>query len=50
MKAYENPTVVTLGKVAELTASVGEPDKCHGSGDTAFPDILENKFSTECQS
>ena len=40
MKAYADPTIETLGTVAELTAKV---DKCGGSGDSAFPDILENR-------
>jgi hypothetical protein len=43
MKAYEDPTIVTLGTVAELTEVV--VDKCGGSGDAAFPDILENRFA-----
>ena len=43
MKAYENPTIVTLGTVAEFT----EVDKCHGSGDTAYPDVLENRFAPD---
>ena len=42
MKAYADPTIETLGTVAELTAKV---DKCGGSGDSAFPDILENRFT-----
>ena len=40
MKAYADPTIETLGTVAELTAKV---DKCGGGGDSAFPDILENR-------
>ena len=43
MKAYENPTIETLGTVAELTAVV---DKCGGSGDSAFPVQLEERFET----
>ena len=43
MKAYADPTIVTLGSVTELTATL--VDKCGGSGDSAFPDILENRFA-----
>jgi hypothetical protein len=43
MKAYEDPTIVTLGTVAELTETL--VDKCGGSGDAAFPDILEQRFA-----
>ena len=32
MKAYEDPTIETLGTVAELT----QEDKCGGSGDAFF--------------
>ncbi len=42
-KAYADPTIVTLGTVAELTETL--VDKCGGSGDAAFPDILENRFA-----
>lgn len=47
MKAYEDPTIRTLGTVSEMTQA-----KCGGSGDSAFPDILEPKFGTpsECSS
>lgn len=41
MKAYEDPSIETLGTVAELTMSGGHA-KCGGSGDTFFPSILEN--------
>jgi hypothetical protein len=42
MKAYENPTIETLGNVAELT----QVDKCGGSGDIYLPQILSEQFGT----
>jgi hypothetical protein len=45
MKEYTNPTVVTLGTVAELTETV-KPDKCGGSADAALPTQLKNEFGT----
>jgi hypothetical protein len=47
MKAYESPTIVTLGAVSEMTQA-----KCGGSGDIKFPTILEQKFGkpSECSS
>ncbi len=45
MKAeYVDPTIETLGTVAELT----QIDKCGGSGDSAFPAILSEVFSHPC--
>jgi hypothetical protein len=43
MKAYDDPTIVTLGTVAELT----QVDKCGGSGDTAYPQILDERFAPD---
>ena len=47
MKAYEDPTIVTLGAVSEMTQA-----KCGGSGDAFLSDILEPKIGTpqECNS
>lgn len=45
MKAYENPTIETLGTVVELT----EVDKCGGSGDAKFPEILSEVFAHPCE-
>lgn len=45
MKAYENPTIETLGTVVELT----EIDKCGGSGDAAYPEILSTVFAHPCE-
>jgi hypothetical protein len=45
MKAYENPTITTLGTVVELT----EIDKCGGSGDAYLPEILSTEFSHPCE-
>jgi hypothetical protein len=46
MKEYADPTIVTLGTVAELTATV---DKCGGSGD-AFIETppLKEEFAVDC--
>lgn len=46
MKSYEAPRLGLLGTVSSLTAS-GE-DKCGGSGDSAFPQILSERFAEEC--
>ena len=43
-KAYEAPTVTTLGTVLELTQQ--QPDKCGGSGDQFLPQILSPRFGT----
>jgi hypothetical protein len=45
MKEYTDPTIATLGTVAELTATV-EPDKCGGSGDAYLPQQLSEEFGT----
>jgi hypothetical protein len=43
MKAYEDPTIVTLGTVVELTEH-----KCNGSGDSVFPQLTEGTESPFC--
>ncbi|HXR31563.1 MAG TPA: hypothetical protein VN752_10540 [Solirubrobacterales bacterium] len=43
MKAYENPTIVTLGTVVELTEH-----KCNGSGDSVFPQLTEGTNQPSC--
>lgn len=46
MKAYENPTITTLGTVVELTEKL---DKCGGSGDAYLPEILSTTFAHPCE-
>lgn len=43
MESYTEPTIETLGTVAELTMTL--EDKCGGSGDAAFPQQLEERFA-----
>lgn len=43
MKEYTDPTIETLGTVAELT----QVDKCGGSADSAFPTLLEDRFAPD---
>jgi hypothetical protein len=47
-KRYEAPTVCELGTVQQLTQSTPELDKCSGGNDVAFPQILSNNFSFDC--
>jgi hypothetical protein len=47
-KPYEAPKVFELGSVQELTKSTPQVDKCSGENDTAFPQILSNNFSFDC--
>jgi hypothetical protein len=42
---YEEPTVVELGTVAELTQQI---DKCGGSGDEFLPQLLSPVFAEDC--
>ena len=44
MKAYTDPKIVTLGTVKDLT----QIDKCGGSGDAAYPQILSTTFAHPC--
>ena len=44
---YEEPTVVELGTVAELTQQ-GGLDKCSGSADQFLPESLSPVFAEDC--
>ncbi|HXR31564.1 MAG TPA: hypothetical protein VN752_10545 [Solirubrobacterales bacterium] len=43
MRTYENPTIVTLGTVVELTEH-----KCNGSGDSVFPQLNPSPTEPVC--
>jgi hypothetical protein len=46
VKEYADPTIVTLGTVAELTATI---DKCGGSGDAFIEQPpLKEEFAVDC--
>lgn len=47
-KPYEAPKVFEIGSVQGLTKSTPEQDKCSGSNDVSFPQILSNNFSFDC--
>lgn len=49
-KPYEAPQVMELGTVQELTRENPDIDKCAGSGDSAYPDILTQAFAGDCPS
>ena len=47
-KPYETPKVYELGTLQGLTKNTPEVDKCSGGQDVAFPQILSNNFSFDC--
>lgn len=42
MQAYEDPTIIALGSVEEMTEA-----KCNGSGDATFPQLLADPDGPE---
>jgi hypothetical protein len=47
-KLYQTPRVYELGAVQSLTQNTPKQDKCSGGNDIAFPQILSNNFSFDC--
>jgi hypothetical protein len=47
-KPYEAPKVFELGTVEALTQNTPKVDKCSGTSDVAFPQILSSNFSFDC--
>jgi hypothetical protein len=48
VQSYEAPTISTLGTVRELTLGESGIDKCGGTGDAPFPQLLSNRFAEDC--
>jgi hypothetical protein len=47
-KPYQEPRVFELGTVKELTHENPTQDKCGGSADLAYPQILRPLFEGDC--
>jgi hypothetical protein len=47
-RPYETPKVYELGSIRMLTRSTPQVDKCSGGSDVAFPQILSQNFSFDC--
>ena len=47
-KTYVKPQVFEIGSVQELTQENETIDKCGGSADNAYPNILRPLFEGDC--